>query len=190
MIVLWLGQARELHFGWQFSCAWLQTVDWVVGMYVYSGAQADGATAAWRKLFSWGVTDVPKLQPECTGSFQASVIPHPLIFSLAKPKVAGQDAYSTYHEAITRALMITLFECCEELRTVIWFSTVVIKSPHIHQLFLLWLLLVFSSSFPGNVCTPTGEPNFQKVRLSTQMEKGQLAFWKVLPNLPRVKIAL
>ena len=86
-------------------------------------------------------------------ALQASVIPQPLIFPLAKPKVKGQNCKHPCYEAIARALMNTLFECCEELRTVIWFSTAVIKSPHINHFFVLCLLLVLSS-FPGNVCTP------------------------------------
>lgn len=117
--------------------------------YIYSGAQSWWGNSCLEEVLmvGHGYTKIAALQ--------ASVIPHPLIFSLAKPKVKGQNVYCNHpcYEAIARALMNTLFECCEELRTVILFSTEVIKSPHINHFFILCLLLVFSS-FPGNVCTP------------------------------------
>lgn len=80
-----------------------------------------------------------------------------------------------------------LFECYEELRTVIQFSMVMIEYPHINQFFLLWKLLVFSFGFPENVCTPTGEPNCQAVSIIYPNGEGTIFFHKVLPNPPCVK---
>lgn len=72
-----------------------------------------------------------------TGFFQTSAMPCPLIFSLAKPKVKGQEVYSTHHEAIARMLMNNspwMMWRIENSNSLGNLNKLIIKSPHINWL--------------------------------------------------------
>lgn len=99
-------------------------------------------------FFSWQFTDVQKEQPEWQAFFQASVMSRPLIFSLAKPKVKGQEVYSSHYEAIARMLMNNpswMMWRIENSNSHGNLNKLMIKSPLINRLpslvssgFLLW----------------------------------------------------
>lgn len=119
--------------------------------------------------------------------FQASVMSHLLIFSLAKPKDKGQEVYSSHHEAMLMNNPPRMMWKIENNNSLGNLNKLMIKSPHSNQLpslvssgFLLWL--------PRPCLLHHRWAQIAKRSIwSTQREKEPLFFWKVLPSLPHVR---